>query len=64
MNRGTEKQVNLKETFEEAAAREWRENHPEHENYQQRMPHQSPIVAGSLRLECRSIQRYHEHGHR
>ena len=47
MNRGTEKQVNLKETFEEAAAREWRENHPEHENYQQRMPHQSPIVVAS-----------------
>jgi len=44
---GSEKQVNLKETFEETAAREWRENHPEHENYQQRMSHQSPIVVAS-----------------
>ena len=46
MNRGTEKQVNLKETFEEAAARVARKS-PEHENYQQRMPHQSPIVVAS-----------------
>ena len=47
MDCGSEKQVNLKETFEETAAREWRENHPEHENYQQRMSHQSPIVVAS-----------------
>ena len=47
MNRGTEKQVNLKETFEEAAAREWRENHPEHENYYCAHAAQSPIVVAS-----------------
>lgn len=47
MDCGPGKQVNLKETFEETAAREWRENHPEHEHYQQRMPHQSPIVVAS-----------------
>ena len=41
---GNVKKVNLKETFEEQAVREWRENHSDE---QQRMPHQSAIIVPS-----------------